>query len=140
MSAPTITRTPSGTVVLRFPFDAWLVDALKAQIPVHARTYDPETRAWTVRPPYTDMAARLMFTVFPDTEIVVYRGSAGPGFDRAPHAGDPYRTLHLLPSAPRELVTAAHRCLAKLNHPDRGGDHDVMLALNHAVDEIRGAR
>lgn len=140
MSGPTITQRGDGTTSLRFPFDRWLVDELKAQIPVHARVYDPATRAWTVRPPYTDVAARLMFTVFPDTEIVVYRGSAGPLFDRAGLVGDAYRVLHLLPSAPPELVTAAHRCLAKLNHPDAGGSTTTMQGINAAVDQIRGAR
>lgn len=33
-----------------------------------------------------------------------------------------YRTLHLLPSAPPELVKSAWRCLVHLNHPDHGGD------------------
>lgn len=29
-----------------------------------------------------------------------------------------YATLHLLPSAPRQVVEAAYRALAKLHHPD----------------------
>ncbi len=126
---PTITRTLTGAE-LRFPFDRLLVDALKAEIPVHARTYDPDRKVWTVTPAYVAVAFRLMHLTFADVEIEDLGESGRRSSDRAPHAGDPYRTLHLRPTAPPELVTAAHRCLAKLNHPDRGGDHDAMLAVS----------
>ncbi len=43
-----------------------------------------------------------------------------------------YTTLHLLPDAPVELIKAAYRCLAKLNHPDRGGDEKAMQRINEA--------
>ncbi len=61
MSGPTITQRRDGTTSLRFPFDRWLVDELKAQIPVHARVddlvtalglaviTDPESRLATAR-------------------------------------------------------------------------------------------
>ena len=129
MTFPTITRTPDGRAVLRFPFDQWLVESLKAGIPVHARTYDPETKAWTVAPAYVAVATRLMLEVFPDVELV------DPS--RTAPLSDPYVVLHLLPTAPPELVTAAHKCLAKLHHPDRGGSTATMQALNAAVDAIR---
>jgi hypothetical protein len=47
-----------------------------------------------------------------------------------------YRMLHLLPSAPAELVKAAHKIMAKLNHPDLGGDIDTMQRINAAFDSI----
>jgi len=48
-----------------------------------------------------------------------------------------YAVLHLLPTAPPEVVQAAHRALVKLHHPDRGGDHDRAVALNGAIATIR---
>jgi hypothetical protein len=51
-----------------------------------------------------------------------------------------YRALHLQPTAPDELVTSAHRVLSKIHHPDRGGSHAEMVAINAAVDEIRATR
>lgn len=48
-----------------------------------------------------------------------------------------YGVLHLLPSAPPELVTVAYRTLAQLHHPDRGGDAAVMVRLNQAVAILR---
>ena len=134
MTAPTITRTANGSVVLKFPFHKFLVESLKIDVPAHARTYDPDTRAWTVTEPYAPIAFRLMHVIFPD--VVIVDAAAA---DRAPRAGDAYRVLHLLPSAPPELVTAAHRCLAKLNHPDRGGSTVAMQQINAAVDLIREA-
>lgn len=51
---------------------------------------------------------------------------------------DAYQTLHLLPSAPPEVVAAAHRVLIKLHHPDvAGGDHDTAVAINQAMEAIR---
>ena len=39
MSAPRIVRRRDGAVTLTFPYDAYLVDALKVAIPGHAREY-----------------------------------------------------------------------------------------------------
>ncbi len=137
MTTPQIERRWDGSVRLTFPYAAELVDALKATVPGYARAYDPVTRAWTVAPAYAHAASQLMHDVFPDVETVDHT-AAGPRFDRG---GDPREAalvvLHLLPTAPPELVTAAHRCLAKLHHPDRGGDHDAMLALNRALEVLR---
>ncbi len=137
---PTLTRTRTGGVVLQFPFDRLLVDALKAEIPAHARSYDPDRKVWTVTPAYVAVAFRLMHLTFADVEIEDIREPGRRSADRAPQADDPYVVLHLRETAPPELVTAAHRCLAKLNHPDRGGDHDAMQSINAAVEQIRGAR
>lgn len=138
MTAPTITLTRDGRAELRFPYDATFIDRLKATVPAYARTYSPESKTWTISPAYVDVAARLMFAVFPDVEIMEH---ARPGSsDRAPHAGDAYTVLHLLPTAPPELVTTAHRCLAKLHHPDRGGSTAAMQAINAAAEALKGAR
>ena len=137
MTAPRIVRR-DGAATLTFPFDAWLVDALKAEIPGHARTYDPVAKSWTVAPAYVGIAIRLMYQAFTDVEII--DAAAGPTFDRG---GDPREAalvvLHLRPTAPPELVDAAYKCLARLHHPDRGGDHDAMLAINAAAEQIRSA-
>ncbi len=90
-------------------------------------------------PAYADIAVQLMFAVFPDAEIVEH-DRPGPS-DRDPRAGDdPWRILHLRPTAPPELVVAAHRCLAKLHHPDKGGSHEAMLAINRATEALKEGR
>lgn len=52
----------------------------------------------------------------------------------------PHATLYLLPSAPLEVVRAAHRALAALHHPDVGGNEERMVEINLAYDEIMGNR
>ncbi len=136
--APLGRRRWDGAAVLTFPFDRWLVDALKAEIPGHARVYDPVAKSWTITPAYAQVATRLIHEVFPDVEVI---GAPNPPpFDRGTGTQeDPYIVLHLRETAPQELVTAAHRCLAKLNHPDAGGNTAVMQRINAAVEQIREA-
>jgi hypothetical protein len=45
-----------------------------------------------------------------------------------------FAALHLAPTAPPELLAAARRVLARLHHPDAGGDHQAMIAVNNAAD------
>jgi len=138
VTAPRIVRRWDGAVSLTFPFDRWLVDALKATVPGYARRYDPTAKSWTITPAYAQVAARLMHDAFPDVETV--DAATPPPFDRGrPARDDPWATLHLLPSAPPELITAAHRCLAKLHHPDAGGSTATMQLINAAADRVREA-
>jgi len=48
-----------------------------------------------------------------------------------------YAKLGLQPGASFEAVKAAHRRIALENHPDRGGDVEVLKAVNVAVDRIK---
>ncbi len=48
-----------------------------------------------------------------------------------------HATLHLLPSAPPELIRAAFKCLAQLVHPDKpGGDTEAMQRINAAYRKL----
>ncbi len=49
-----------------------------------------------------------------------------------------YQVLHLLPSAPAPLIKAAYRELAKIKHPDHGGDDEEMKRINSAFDVLKG--
>ncbi len=48
-----------------------------------------------------------------------------------------YSQLHLLPTAPIEVIRAAHRALAALHHPDRGGSGEKMVAINAAYETLK---
>lgn len=50
-----------------------------------------------------------------------------------------YAALHLLPTAPPQVVHAAYRALSLIHHPDAGGDVERMKAINNARDEIESA-
>jgi hypothetical protein len=126
-----------GSVDLTFPYDAGFISRLKDEIPHSARTYDPATKVWTIYPPYAAYAADLMHAAF--AAVVEYgEGRDDTSSTDSIRRDDPdFAILHLLPSAPPELVEAAYRCLAKRCHPDTGGEHAVMLRLNEAVVRLR---
>jgi molecular chaperone DnaJ len=50
---------------------------------------------------------------------------------------DAYAALLLREGAPAELVAAAYRTLAKLYHPDAGGDTAHMQRINAAAELLR---
>jgi hypothetical protein len=47
-----------------------------------------------------------------------------------------YRALHLLPSAPPEVVRAAYKAMAVLLHPDHGGDEEAFKHLQRAYEVL----
>lgn len=52
----------------------------------------------------------------------------------------PYDILNVNPTAPDEIVKAAHRVLARLNHSDLGGDENKMKKINEAFEQIKAER
>ena len=50
-----------------------------------------------------------------------------------------YRALFLQPGAPPWAVTAVYRAAARELHPDVGGSHERMVAVNRAVEALRRA-
>lgn len=53
-------------------------------------------------------------------------------------AMDPYATLHLSAEATAEAVAAAYKSLAKVHHPDRGGDTDAFQRITAAYAALVG--
>jgi hypothetical protein len=47
-----------------------------------------------------------------------------------------YETLYLQPGAPMAVIHAAYRTLAKLHHPDMGGDTTAMAEINTAYHHV----
>lgn len=47
--------------------------------------------------------------------------------------------LHLRPGAPPEVIQAVYRTLAKMHHPDVGGNTDVMAEINDAYGFMMNA-
>src|SRR5690606_4113698 len=104
------------------PFDEDYVKDLKTCIPNHSRRWDPEDRLWIIDDRYEATVRRLLGIFF--------------GYKYAPVDADPYRTLHLLPTAPPEVAKAAYRALAQIHHPDRGGSHEAMQRVNTAWETL----
>lgn len=128
-----------GSVTIRFTYCPAVIDAFKRQIPKAFRVYAAhEGKAWTVRQPYVDEAITLLLRHFPDAQRDAAHHSHAGWSERTtpPPATDHFATLHLLPSAPRALVDAAYRTLAKSAHPDRGGSDAAMRRLSEAYDTL----
>ena len=136
LNYPLIVWHPDGSAAdITFPYSAFVVTELKRAVPAPLRTYDPDTKTWTVAGRYVSAVYHVLAQVFGEVDVEAVRsGAADHG---RPPSDDPWVILHLRPTAPPELVAAAHKCLAKLNHPDRGGSTATMQLINHAVEQIQ---
>jgi hypothetical protein len=125
------------------------IDTLKSAIAPDMRSYNPATREWFVD---EDAAGRMRrwldycrANLYAEVEWLDGEAYADPEAEwtppkkSRPKASDPYVTLHLLPSAPPEVVKAAYRALATLHHPDKGGDEEKMKRLNEAYGRLLAA-
>lgn len=126
----------AGRIWLWTPYNADFVDDLKRSIHARFRKWDAENGVWRIHIAHRDAAVDCMLRHYDDVAQVPAAELLMLG-DADDDQGD-YAALHLLPSAPPELVKAAHRCLAKLAHPDKGGDVVTMQRINAAADRILG--
>jgi hypothetical protein len=124
---------------------AFLIEALKDRIPAYDRTYSPASREWLI-----DASARADLEMWLDDARAVCGASVewqpSKGKERPRTRTKPRNetnapaVLHLLPSAPPELIRAAFKCLVQLHHPDKpGGDTEAMQRLNEAYERLRFA-
>jgi hypothetical protein len=127
--------TAFGEAVLTFPYRAALVDELKSAIPFRFRSYDPKDKTWMIEIPYVDLAIEILLEHYPNAEVP-QRARASDSTEAWTGGQEDFQVLHLLPTAPSELVDAAYRTLAKLHHPDVGGDATVMRRLTEAHDVL----
>jgi len=57
-------------------------------------------------------------------------------FTNVRHLSD-YRTLYLVDTAPFEVIKASYKTLSHIYHPDRGGDPEMMIAINNAYERLK---
>ncbi|MGI8477527.1 MAG: hypothetical protein ACR2OO_14325 [Thermomicrobiales bacterium] len=138
MTAPIVAEITrfSNEANIRFPYSPAVVELIKSSVPASHRSWTAVSKTWTVRDPFIDHIAGVLRRCCGEVIVRDLRQAAAPA---ASQFLDPdFQVLHLLPSAPRELVESAYKTLSKLVHPDRGGDPETMLRINIAVDRIRG--
>lgn len=97
------------------------LDWIRYSVPVQLRYF--ENGAWYVHQKHIEDVKQLW-----DNDVVTTITS-GP---------DDYALLHLRSDAPVFIVEAVWRALAKLHHPDRGGDEETFKRLNAAYQRIKG--
>lgn len=135
-----VERYPDGSVSLSFSYRRWVVDDIKTRIPVSERSYEPEAKRWHVSPPWAPLAIGILEEAFGHVDII-QTGPSHPDPSPIRSTDSFYRELHLLPSAPPAVVAASYRALARLYHPDAGGDTTRMQSINGAFEalKMRGA-
>jgi hypothetical protein len=57
-----------------------------------------------------------------------------------PTGDDSFAIMGLLPTATWEVCEAAYKALCKVNHPDAGGNVEVMQQINEAWQKIKAAK
>jgi hypothetical protein len=144
MSAYAITR--GYGVELVTPYRRAFVDALKGYIPAHFREWDPDSRTWTLIPPYDVTGMRLAREHFGTVEMLAPStgGTDHRLYDclrRVQEEHPDYATLHLLPDAPVDVVKGAYRALALALHPDHAGPstHERMVRINASYARLSAA-
>ena len=97
------------------------LDWIRYSVPQQLRYY--EDGAWFVHKKHIEDVKQL--------------GSSDP-LTTTPSGSDDYAILHLRSDAPMVIVEAVWRALAKLHHPDRGGDEETFKRINAAYQRIKG--
>lgn len=98
---------------MRIPPDADLLVLMTTLFGVAAATYLVSKSRGAPMPPLADAFAPL----------------------RPPPPPGCWAVLGLPDTATEDEIVAAHRHLARTNHPDQGGTHERMTAINVAKDE-----
>lgn len=129
-------RYANGDLDIRTPYDAAFVQALKDGVSYSFREWDGARKVWSVEAPYAEVALGIVRRFFANVKITDER-QADAGNASAGKGSDPFKELHLLPSAPVPLIHAAYKTLARLHHPDAGGDVGAMQRINAAYDRLK---
>lgn len=119
-----------GGYWLETPYNPSYVADLKTTLPTFARRWEPDLKLWWVAPEFITLAEQVLARHY---EV------ASPPTATNNGNADAYKTLWLRPGAPQELVRSAYRTLAKLHHPDAGGDTRQMQRINAAFEQLGGA-
>jgi DnaJ-domain-containing protein 1 len=120
---------------------SFLIEALKDAIPAYDRTYSPASKEWFIH-----ASARADLEMWLDDARAVFnakvewqpsKGKERPRTRTTPrNETTAHAVLHLLPSAPPEVVRAAYKALAMKHHPDHGGDTEAMQKINEAYRRL----
>lgn len=98
---------------------------IRYTIPIQYRNY--EDRCWYIHEKHIEGLQQLMAS------------TGGTATSRQP-VTDPYAVLHLRPTAPQAIIRAAWRELARMLHPDQGGDPEEFLRAKEAYEYLTSQR
>lgn len=132
MTRPLITITSArfDEAEVRFAYDAHAVEVIK-RAPV--RHWDKDAGCWRVPAEHAGLIAELFRGAGYEVRHPLGARAWAPG-QRLPAEPEPVAAL--LAIVPEHLRTPTVRALAKVWHPDVGGDHALMQRLNTAADGL----
>ena len=141
-----VSAEPLGPfMLLRFPYHAELVEALKSELPSHARRWDSERHAWRVTSEWYEAALDVLEEFGFNCDALPaprQRQQAPPPRSATPpplsERARAAAELGVREDAPAEVVAAAYRAMAKLRHPDTGGNVAAMQRINAAYRTLGG--
>jgi hypothetical protein len=118
---------------------------LKSVVPVGYRRYEPSEKIWLITGGFFVQdwfdALRAHFDI--EVEYVGAQQDRQRRHEQKwqpprpqQSLATPYKTLHLLPDAPPEVVKAAYKALARIYHPDLRGDTAKMVEINRAYETL----
>jgi len=102
--------------------NARMVEFLRRSVPATYRTFtgEPGNQCWYVHDKFADQVRQIM-------------SSSG---NTTVNSEDPWLILHLREGAPRAIIDAAFRVLAREHHPDRGGDEEQFKRVQSAYAKL----
>lgn len=141
MSFPKYWRSGERTYI-RTPFEPRFIAAIKDMIPYHARGYEPSTRVWNCKKEFEDALLDAAHEYFGGLEEI-----PAPPSNRDRVVDEPQKTgivhdprvafVNLLSD---DALKKAYRAAVAELHPDKGGKHEDMAALNEALAGINRLR
>lgn len=136
---------------LSFPYNRRFSDLVRYGIkPPSYRKYSSTTQKWSVHVTKIPMIVawgrrsfdHVDYSQLPQAMqvlIVQYETKREvSGAVRVRDKRTPHQVLHLLPSAPAEVVKAAYKAMASLTHPDRGGSPEMFRLVQESYESIVG--
>jgi hypothetical protein len=133
---------PDGAIALESSYRDWepVLAQFKLDIPYDGRRWDGARKRWIVSALYaTDLLAFLQQVgaqILDERPVQGLPGTAIPAMPEDLKAA--FDTLHLQYDAPLGACEATYKFYAKYYHPDHQGNLDAMVAINHAIEVIRG--
>jgi hypothetical protein len=122
-------------LIVRFAYNDTVRTTLKETVPYLYREYDPSTKTWYVDADWGDAVIAAM------QAIGMAVSDQRPVMAREPHVSPllqgACQALYITPDAPVQVAEAAYKALARLHHPDVGGDVETMQALNDAIETFK---
>jgi hypothetical protein len=122
--------------ILKSPYDPVFIAAFKAVIPWDAREWDAVRKVWRVDQAFAEVVIELAqqhgALVTDKRPVVAAEHAQAP-----PALREACARLCITPQAPLQVAEAAFKALAKLHHPDVGGDTATMQALVEALATVK---